>query len=116
VTVSNACISVTDEIEITTINCHLDFNIPNVFTPNGDGINDTFAPEFTPPENVRSFQMSMYDRWGRLVFSTGSYQMSWDGNNKNGKPYAEGVYYCVLYFTDILGQEYTHHSSVTLIR
>jgi gliding motility-associated-like protein len=114
VTVSNACMSATAEINV--IDCTVDFTVPNIFTPNGDGINDTFGVEFTPVDNVKSFQLYVYDRWGRIVFSTENLLTPWDGNNKNGKPYAEGVYYAVFYFTDALGNEHTHHTSLTLIR
>ena len=116
VTVSNACISVTDKIEIEVKDCHLKFNIPNIFTPNGDKINDTFGPEFMPVTNLKNCEMFIYDRWGRLVFSSTDYQTHWNGNNKNGRPYADGVYYYQLYVTDIFGQEYAHHGSVMLKR
>jgi gliding motility-associated-like protein len=115
VTVSNACISATAEINV--IDCTVDFTLPNIFTPNGDGINDTFSPEFTSPSIVSDFQMYIYDRWGRLVFVTDNLLTPWSGCNKNGKPYAEGVYYCVLSFKGPLDKEQqTYHTSVTLKR
>ena len=92
--------------------------IPNIFTPNGDGINDGFGVEFTPLENVMDFQMFIYDRWGRLVFSTTDSQTFWDGNNQNGRPHAEGVYYCVLSFKNkkIPEEEHQYNTTVTLKR
>ena len=90
--------------------------LPNIFTPNGDGFNDTFKPDITGSQKIISYNMYIYDRWGRLVFSTQDYDSAWDGNNKSGNPYAEGVYYCVLYYTDTSGKEYTKQSSVTLKR
>jgi gliding motility-associated-like protein len=118
VEVSNACTSVKKEITIDEIDCSFDFKIPNIFTPNGDGINELFAPEFIPLENLGDFQMYVYDRWGRMVFSTESYQTLWDGANSHGKPYAEGVYYYYLYFTHkiLKDREYKYQGTVTLIR
>ena len=116
VTVSNACISAADTIEITIKDCELNIIIPNIFTPNGDGVNDIFGPELTPLENIKEFQMFIYDRWGRIVFSTESYDTLWNGYNKNGHPHAEGVYYCVIYVTNMLGQEHRYHASVMLKR
>ena len=116
VTVSNACMSVSDTIEVQIKNCTVKFKIPNVFTPNGDGMNDMFVPELTPPENVKDFQMFIYNRWGRLVFSTTNPQTLWSGNNEKGQPCSQGVYYCHLSFKDVSGIEYTHHGSITLIR
>jgi gliding motility-associated-like protein len=118
VEVSNACTSVTKEITISEIDCSFDFTIPNIFTPNGDGLNELFAPEFIPLENLGEFQMYIYDRWGRLVFSTESYETLWDGNNKNGKPYTDGIYYYYLSFTHkvLKDKEYKHHGTLTLIR
>ena len=116
VVVSNACMSVTDEIVIEEIDCKLEFNIPNIFTPNGDGLNDTFGPEFIPVENVKKFQMYIYNRWGRMVFSTESYETLWDGNNSNGSPCPAGIYYSVIYFTDMMGKEYQRQVSITLMR
>ena len=116
VTVTNVCTSKTGKIEV--IDCNFDVNIPNIFTPNGDGLNELFAPQFDPIENLGEFQMYIYNRWGRLVFSTESYQKLWDGNNTNGQPYPEGVYYYHLYFTHkiLKNKEYKYHGTITLIR
>jgi gliding motility-associated-like protein len=71
---------------------------PNVFTPNGDGINDYFKPENL---SIRRFELSIYTRSGRRVYhhkgaDLRSWQ-GWDGRIENGgKNAAEGVYYFVL--------------------
>ena len=118
VEVSNACISETKEITIEEIDCELDVTIPNIFTPNGDKLNELFAPQFTPLENLGEFQMHIYNRWGRLVFSTESYEKLWDGKSTNGQPNPEGVYYYQLYFTHKIfkNKEYRCHGAITLIR
>lgn len=66
--------------------------LPNVFSPNGDGINDEldFGPYF------HRISLSIYDRWGNEVYSNDSYENDWDGKNQNGSELPEGVYYYVL--------------------
>ena len=68
---------------------------PNVFSPNGDGINDTWRI-FTEIVQARVKQLSIYDRWGGMVFSTSGYHPSdnesaWNGT-VNGKKCGQGVY------------------------
>jgi gliding motility-associated-like protein len=45
------------------------FNVPNAFTPNGDGLNDIFRPVATT-DLIRQFSMVIYNRWGQLIFET----------------------------------------------
>jgi len=61
--------------------------IPNAFSPNGDGINDFFQP-FGQNLNPDSFEMTIFDRWGQIVFYTRDMNARWDGRvngslNKN---------------------------------
>jgi gliding motility-associated-like protein len=68
--------------------------IPNAFTPNGDGINDTWIIDGlqTYPEN----EVSIYNRFGAKVFESYGYKNPWKGNNVNEKPLPGGVYYYVI--------------------
>ena len=68
------------------------FAIPTAFTPNGDGVNDTY---YIMANNVKSFHMDIYDRWGQEVFSSDDINTHWDGTYK-GKPQPTGTY--SLYF------------------
>src|SRR5690606_41490712 len=70
--------------------------LPNVFSPNDDGENDTFIPGFSDA-SIQSYQMQIFDRWGDLAFSTGDPNTGWDGN-RNGKACNPGVY---VYFIAI---------------
>jgi gliding motility-associated-like protein len=68
---------------------------PNVFSPNGDGINDTWRIYSSNPQ-ARVKQLSIYDRWGGMVFTTSGFHPSdnesaWDGT-VNGKKCGQGVY------------------------
>jgi len=67
-----------------------EINIPNVFSPNGDGINDYFLVEYSGDE---LFYLVIYDRWGVKCFETNNSQQGWDGRDLNGKAVSEGVYF-----------------------
>ncbi len=64
------------------------FLIPNVVTPNGDGLNDTFAFE----AQLSSFNLVLFNRWGREVYRKDRYDYSWNGDDVPG-----GVYFYYLY-------------------
>lgn len=65
------------------------FNMPNSFTPNGDGRNDLFRIPPATYFNLEEF--SIFDRWGNLVFSTRDRSQGWDGRYK-GQPSPSGTY------------------------
>jgi gliding motility-associated-like protein len=74
--------------------------IPNVFSPNGDGINDHFGPVRHPEFDGVIRQMRISDRWGDLLYDAqysfeGSLNSSWNGMSL-GKPVAPGVYVYVI--------------------
>lgn len=62
---------------------------PNAFTPDGDGVNDTFGPVFS---SVNEFNLVIFDRWGHLVFETDDIHKHWDGKVKGGTDAETGVY------------------------
>ena len=59
-----------------------DFNIPNAFTPNGDGINDCFGLRKANLNNP--FQFKIYNRWGNLVYYSSPYNNDWNGTVNRG--------------------------------
>ncbi|MFW5659290.1 MAG: gliding motility-associated C-terminal domain-containing protein, partial [Bacteroidota bacterium] len=75
-----------DEVEINVEDIFL-FNVPTVFTPNGDGINDRFNPE----TSAIAYDLQVYDRNGRLVYSGDQDDEPWDGTY-DGNEAPEGVY------------------------
>lgn len=79
-----------DSIKVTVLESFLD--VPNVFTPNGDGVNDEFRVVY---RSLTSFSASVYNRWGRLVARWTDPAKGWNGKI-NGKMAAPGAYYYVI--------------------
>jgi len=70
------------------------YELPNVFTPNDDGINDFFIP--FPYDFVDEIDLIIFNRWGVEVFKTTDPDINWDGKDKNSKrDCADGVYYYI---------------------
>lgn len=82
------------------------YRIPNVFSPNGDGINDILRPlEF---QEVESIDLKVYNRWGQLVFETTDPLIKWNGKHKDTDDLvSQGVYYyiCDVYEKRLTGIE-----------
>ena len=66
------------------------FQFPNAFTPDGDGLNDAFKA-IGQPDNLSSFSMTIFNRWGQRVFESGDITRGWDGTYQ-GKPAPAGTY------------------------
>jgi len=56
--------------------CPMTFFIPNAFTPNGDGLNDTFEPKMS---NIETYKIMIFNRWGELIFTSNDPSNQWDG-------------------------------------
>jgi gliding motility-associated-like protein len=85
--------------------------IPNVFTPNGDGVNDVFH---TRNVNLTSYSLNIFNRWGESVFKTDDVSKGWDGTI-NGKEVPDGTY---LFLLEAKGADdviYNKTGHVTLI-
>lgn len=65
--------------------------VPNVFSPNGDGLHDCFKPYFQDIETINSYSLKIYSRWGEIVFQTNNINDCWNGNFKNEMA-IQGVY------------------------
>lgn len=81
-------------ISTATVRIHKDcyIDIPNAFSPNGDGLNDYFFPRQLLSRNIISFRMQIFNRFGQLIFETTKLQgRGWDGRY-NGQHQPQGVY------------------------
>jgi gliding motility-associated-like protein len=75
-------------------NCPV-YVLPNVFTPNGDGSNDTYHP-FLPIRFIDRIDLKVFDQWGVLVFQSTDPMINWNGNDqRSAKPAPQGTYYYV---------------------
>lgn len=99
-----------------------DPNIPNIFSPNTDGTNDTFTPIDFPPTEEGTYNaffpqsnMKIFDRWGLLMYEDNDYPQ-WDGKNKFGLDCADGVYFWVLDVTDVNGKNSKKNGFVHIYR
>ena len=86
--------------KICVDNCP-EYELPNVFTPNGDNINDFVTP-LPGYRYVKDVNMQIYDRWGVLMFQTTDKDILWDGKNKYSHGFCpDGVYFYVCTVNEI---------------
>lgn len=80
------------------------YELPNVFTPNGDNANDLFVP-FPGWRFIDRVDFQVFNRWGNLVFSTIDPALNWNGTDQQGKALSEGTYFyvCKVYETRVSG-------------
>lgn len=88
--------------------------MPNVFTPNEDGVNDIFEPAIK--ENVESMKTTILNRWGDIVFESDQMSNFWNGQMDDGKHYSDGTYYWIIEYVDEFGELFRLYGNVTLIR
>ncbi|HEX2899056.1 MAG TPA: gliding motility-associated C-terminal domain-containing protein, partial [Bacteroidia bacterium] len=85
-----------------------DLFIPNVFSPNGDGVNDMFNVQYTGDQ---PFTCQVFDRWGVRLWETQNKTHGWDGKNAKGEDVTDGVYF---YLAKVGNREFV--GEVTLVR
>ncbi len=90
------------------------FYIPNAFTPNDDGINDSFSGKGI---FISKYEMRIFDRWGNLVFFTDDINKPWDGKANHGTEIAQGdVYVYSINIIDFRKKKHLYKGIVTLVR
>jgi len=85
--------------------------VPNTFTPNGDGENDEFGPKGVRMEKYESYEFTIFNRWGELIFTTDKINKKWDGADAQA-----GTYSWVIIITDELGAIRKETGKVMLIK
>jgi gliding motility-associated-like protein len=83
-------------------NCVVQFLMPNVFTPNNDGVNDLFIPVAYDCLSLLDFKI--YNRWGQLIYSSTS-KIEWNGRAENREKVSEGTYFWIIQHMDRDGVE-----------
>lgn len=94
------------------------FEIPNVFTPNGDNTNDNFKLiDLFGKELMENFEIVILNRWGNPVRTFDQPDFEWDGLTENGKEATEGTYfYKIVYNLIYSSEEIEHHGFIHLVR
>ncbi len=101
--------------KVITVELPSKLEVPNVFTPNGDGSNDVF---FLKVSNVSEINALIFDRWGNKVFETNSStgNIAWDGKNAAGKELPVGTYFYIIKGTGKDDKLYDQKGNVSLYR
>ena len=73
-------------------NCEGYYELPNIFTPDGSGVNDLYHP-LLPYKFVDSIDLKIFNRWGDLMFETTDPDINWDGFNIDNKKCNDGIYF-----------------------
>jgi gliding motility-associated-like protein len=103
-----------DSVLISSL-CDNNFFVPNAFTPNDDGRNDTFIPTFN---DIFNYRLEVYSRWGERVFETTNPAIGWDGTYK-GYACEAGAYIWRLTYQGYkykIVRTYTQKGVVNLLR
>jgi len=86
--------------------------VPNIFTPNGDGLNDVLSAKGI---GIKHFEMSIFDRWGEMIFITNDINKAWDGTYK-GVACQDGAYVYKIDAIDMNSMKHTKTGHVTLLK
>jgi len=106
---SNQCV---DSV-VHTIIMHYDFVLymPNSFTPNNDGMNDTFGPKGIRMLEYKSYEFTVFNKWGEKVFTSDDISDRWDGRNSQN-----GIYSWRIIIEDELGKTRVKTGEVAVIK
>jgi gliding motility-associated-like protein len=109
------CVS-KDTVMVNEFNCECDFYVPNSFTPNDDGKNESFHPVYYC--DVKEYSILLFNRWGQMIYSSDQIESSWNGKVKDRNA-PEGIYLYVINYTPIVSgivqDQVTRTGSVALI-
>lgn len=108
VTVVDACGFVTVDTVVVDVLLDCDLEVPNVFTPNGDGVNDFFV---ITANGIKTFTIAIYNRWGTKVFESDDITKSWDGGDSN-----DGTYFYIVKAESINGKQFDSKGYLQLLK
>ncbi|MBK6641980.1 MAG: gliding motility-associated C-terminal domain-containing protein [Bacteroidia bacterium] len=105
----NATVSSTSNT--TEVVPYMSIYIPNSFTPNGDGLNDTFGAY---GEAIKDFRMQVFNRWGQMIFESNNVEYRWDGTHE-GTQVPQGSYVYRVVAKGITGKQTTKDGTVNIV-
>lgn len=85
---------------------------PNAFSPNNDGLNDTFSVK---GNFINEFRLQIFNRWGTLVYESTDLNASWDGRF-NGELVPEGAYILTIEGKDDIGKKISERTILTVVK
>jgi gliding motility-associated-like protein len=112
VTDANNCVLIDSTVLNALEDCDSLFMIYDVFTPNGDGMNDLWIIDGL--QEFPDSEVQIFNRWGSLVYESKPYLNDWDGRSKKGEPLPTATYYYILKLND--GSNQTYSGAISLIR
>jgi gliding motility-associated-like protein len=115
VSIITECYSLEEHLQVSySGDCDPQIFIPNVFSPNGDGVNDVWEVFVDPSIDVIGIECNVFDRWGNTVFGARALPISWDGKF-NEQALQPGVY---VYVVKLIHEKDSqiHSGSLTLVR
>jgi len=93
------------------------FYVPNIFTPDGDLYNETFHPVITSGIDMFDYHLTIFNRWGEIIFESYNYDYGWNGHYGNGGLVEDGVYIWQIEFGEKLSdKKQTHRGHVTVLK
>jgi len=113
VEIRNRCSVTVDSARLVFVREDIGGFIPNVFTPNGDGINDRFEVYV---RNTPAYRLTVVNRWGNTLFASRDPFRLWDGRTNAGEEVPAGVYYWVVTATDCRGNPIRYQGTLHLLR
>jgi len=87
--------------------------LPNIFTPNNDGVNEIYKPIMS---GISELKAAVYNRYGLLVYAWDKVNGFWDGYTTSGLPCDDGMYFISVEAMGFDGQKYKLKSAITLVR
>lgn len=93
--------------------CNTEIEVPNIFTPNNDGMNDLF---YFDTACIKEFQCFIFNRWGHIIYKFSNKGGNWDGRTEQGKPCADGVYFYAIDLIDFRNNQTKKRGSVQIMR
>ena len=100
IAINNTCAdTLTKLIEVGEVENYLELIQTNIFTPNGDGINDAFRVEFKG-DLVNCAEILIFNRWGDVVYTSNVERSGWDGRTQSGDKAPPGTYFYVIKLSD----------------
>ncbi|MBC7861729.1 MAG: gliding motility-associated C-terminal domain-containing protein, partial [Bacteroidia bacterium] len=101
VTVSNGQCAATDSLSVFVFDCEEEIELPDIFTPNGDSLNDVWFP--VKYKRIANASLKIYNRWGNELFYTEDLIKGWNGLFKENVC-ADGTYYWIVQYATISGK------------